>query len=124
MRPRKYDDAEELQKVIDKYFEQITKDDYVTITGLILYAGFADRSSFYKYEDNEKFRHTIKNARLRVEQIYEKALHKGNTIGAIFALKNMGWSDKIEQDITVQSERPLYGPLSKEPYKPALVHDN
>lgn len=68
-----------------------------TITGLALHLGFASRQSFYDYEGREPFSYTIKRARLRVECEYEKMLSGGKiAIGAIFALKNFGWTDKQE----------------------------
>lgn len=69
-----------------------------TITGLALYLGFESRQSLYDYEKKGEFSYTIKNARLRVENGYEKALHGRNATGAIFALKNFGWKDKTEVD--------------------------
>lgn len=109
-RPRMYDSPEELQKKIDEYFDigcntrkifAGPKDNPIeitvkipTITGLVLYCGFCDRSSFYEYEQFPEFTDTIKNARTRIEQDYEEDLKKGLGAGAIFALKNFGWIDK------------------------------
>lgn len=69
-----------------------------TITGLALYIGFESRQSFYDYEKNGEFSYCIKRARLRIETEYEKRLQGNNPAGAIFALKNFGWSDKQEID--------------------------
>jgi hypothetical protein len=69
-----------------------------TITGLALYLGFASRQSFYDYEKDGEFSYVIKRARLRIETEYEKRLMGNNPAGAIFALKNFGWSDKQEID--------------------------
>lgn len=107
-----YTNSEELQAKIDEYFEKGVntrsmfvgpRDDKVeikikvpTIAGLVLHCGFCDRSSFYKYEDKEEFRHTIKKARERIAQHYEELLQSGLGAGAIFALKNFGWQDKTE----------------------------
>jgi len=46
---------------------------------------------------------TIKNARLRIEHEYEKQLYMDKCTGAIFALKNFGWRDKVENEITTQA---------------------
>jgi len=67
-----------------------------TITGLVLYLGFESRQSFYDYEEKKEFSYTIKRARTLIEKEYEEMLQTGNTVGAIFALKNMGWKDKSE----------------------------
>lgn len=91
--PRRYKTAEELQKAIDTFFENET---HLTITGLALAIGFASRQSIYDYEKSGEFSYVIKKARLKVENWYEKNLSEKNATGAIFALKNMGWSDRIE----------------------------
>lgn len=101
-RPRIYETPEELQGAIDAYFLQIKVDkEPATVTGLALSLGFESRQSVYDYEENGEFSYIIKNARLRVECEYEKRLSTAQSpTGAIFALKNMGWKDKSEQEIT------------------------
>ena len=118
-RPPAYDTPEEMQVKIDEYFKSPpTKDVLIgenlrpvpclTITGLCLQLGCADRSSFYKYEDKEEFRHTIKTARLRIENDYEMGLKLGNNnSGNIFALKNFGWKDKQEVESTNKHEHTI-----------------
>jgi hypothetical protein len=69
-----------------------------TITGLCLFCGFESRQSFYEYEQRKEFSYTIKKARLQIEKKYEEQLQYGNTVGAIFALKNMDWHDKTEHE--------------------------
>jgi len=39
---------------------------------------------------------SVKRAKLYVEMEYEKRLHGTSPTGAIFALKNFGWSDRHE----------------------------
>jgi hypothetical protein len=41
---------------------------------------------------------------LFVEKHYEELLQVGNTTGAIFALKNMGWIDRVNQDVTTNGK--------------------
>lgn len=107
--PPFYETIEELQKKINKYLTEcpdtkmiILKDGgsievpALTITGLAIYLGFCSRQSFYDYEKNEKFSYSIKRARLFIEREYEKQLSNSNASGAIFALKNFGWTDKQE----------------------------
>lgn len=115
-RPRLYTCPEELQFMIDKYINEgclvdrysITGEHYQeqhpTITGLVLFCGFADRRSFYDYEDNENFSYTIKRARTFIENWYEKNLFAFHT-GSIFALKQFGWTDRqeIRQETIVKS---------------------
>ena len=109
-RPPKYKTAEELQEAIDNYFntgvtvrkvligkkpnQQLVDVEVPTITGLTYYLGFESRTAFYDYEKKAEFKYTIKKARLFIEKEYEEQLSVGNTVGAIFALKNMGWMDK------------------------------
>ncbi len=80
----------------------------VTITGLVLYLGFCDRSSFYKYGEKKEFRHTIKKAHSRIENHYENMLQGQNVAGPIFALKNLQWKDKTETEVTLHTEQPLF----------------
>jgi hypothetical protein len=107
-RPSKISSVEELEEKVNDYFENCpTKDVTVgdavvgvpvpTITGLALHLGFESRQSFYDYESKPEFAYAIKRARLMVENEYEMALQVSRSpTGAIFALKNMGWSDKQE----------------------------
>ena len=106
-RPPLYSTSEKLQTKIDEYFKTGCTVDEVwikgsetplqvkrpTISGLVLYAGFCDRTSFYDYEKHEEFSYTIKKARAKIAQHYEELLQKGLGAGAIFALKNFGWVD-------------------------------
>lgn len=114
MRPPNFETPEDLEEKIQEYFESGVKTKTVvvgppnnrytetiavpTITGLCLYLGFESRQSFYDYEKKEGFSYTIKKARTLIEVEYEEMLQTGNTSGAIFALKNFGWSDKQEID--------------------------
>lgn len=113
-RPPAFTSPDDLQDLIDKYFEsgiktkkvvvgkppntQVIEIEVPTITGLCIYLGFESRQSFYDYEEKEEFAYTIKRARLFIENEYEELLQTGNTTGAIFALKNFGWRDKQEID--------------------------
>lgn len=113
-RPAFYTSAERLQRKIDAYFkncpdyvimqEYDTKNGKVveykkltpTISGLMLFLGFSERSMFYEYEKRPEFSDTIKKARIRITNEYEKQLHNKSCTGAIFALKNLGWKDNAE----------------------------
>ena len=116
-RPPLFKTYKELQGAINDYFnkgikkrkvligkapnQQAIEIEIPTITGLCYFIGFESRQSFYRLEDNLEFSYTIKRARLFIEKEYEEQLSVGNTIGAIFALKNMGWADKTEIDHNV-----------------------
>jgi hypothetical protein len=123
-RPPMFETAEQMQEEIDEYIAscvplylkddtgQIMQDKYgnpivldynvPTITGLCLAIGFESRQSFYDYEKKPEFTYTIKRARLHIENIYEKKLIDPciKPTGPIFALKNMGWVDKQETELT------------------------
>lgn len=114
-RPPMYDSPEELQQGIDKYFKEgvtvkVIKDietPIPTITGLCYFLGFESRQSFYDLEKRAGFSYTVRKARLFIEKHYEEMLQSGNTIGAIFALKNFDWKDKQEIANTVTFEQPI-----------------
>lgn len=87
-----------MQEKIEAYFNS---GQLITITGLALFLGFESRQSFYDYEEKPDFTYIIKVARLRVENQYELRLNNNpSPTGAIFALKNMGWKDKQETEIS------------------------
>lgn len=101
-RPPKFASVEELQKLIDGYFDSrvVVKDGGeerslpITITGLCLHLD-TSRETLCEYENKPEFTDAIKKAKMRVEHFAEEMLHIGkNQTGAIFALKNFGWTDK------------------------------
>lgn len=99
-RPAKFENASDMQIEAEKFFSECeAKNKRPTITGLCYSLGFESRQSFYDYEQNEEFSYIIKRLRLKVESGYEDALSENACTGAIFALKNMGWKDKTEQEI-------------------------
>lgn len=99
-RPPKFKTPKEMDKAVDDYFNggcrKVNGQPCPTVTDLVLYLGFCDRSAFYAYEKKKEFKHTIKRARALISREYEQMLHKQTCTGAIFALKNLGWSDKRE----------------------------
>ena len=93
-RPLKYGTPEELQTLIDGYFNSTPIGD-VTITGLAIHLN-TSRETLINYEARDEFFDTIKKAKDRVEHAYEmRGLKVGNAFD-IFRLKNMGWKDKQE----------------------------
>jgi hypothetical protein len=95
-RPPFFENPEQLQAMIDEYFNTPRKP---TISGLALFLGFADRHSFYDYEKKEEFTHTIKRARARIAQHFEELIQGNQAAGGIFMLKNLGYTDKQEIDL-------------------------
>lgn len=96
-RPRMYETPEEIQVEIEKYFAQVSSQNPPTLTGLALFLGYMDRCSFYDNEQRPEFSYTIKRARAIIAQFAESQLMtRDKPTGAIFWLKNSGWSDKRE----------------------------
>lgn len=103
-RPRIYNSPEEFDLAADSYMvhceEKVIKP---TITGATLYLGFCDKTTLYDYRDRPEFSYSVKRLLLFVENGYEQALHGNSVAGSIFALKNMGWKDKTEQDVNMNA---------------------
>lgn len=125
-RPPLYNSVEEIQEMIDRYFEEcdgkpfldkdgnpvrnrdgkIIRDDRrpYTVTGLALALGFNSRQALLNYEGRPEFNDTIKRAKARVERYAEERLYDNNGAnGAKFSLANnfKGWTEKqtIEADV-------------------------
>jgi len=108
MSEKKFKTDKDLQDAIEEYFVGVLSDEKnPTITGLALHLGFESRQSIYDYEKSGKHSYTIKRARLAIEENYEQRLHGNNPTGAIFALKNFGWRDKTEQEISGPDGKPI-----------------
>jgi|TARA_Y100000310_G_scaffold112437_1_gene110920 hypothetical protein len=90
-----YSKPEDVQVMVDLYFADAqAAEDPVSIAGLAYALGFSSRQSLYEYEAKELYADTIKKARLRVEAYMVKRSIKSNGAGAIFQLKNMGYTDR------------------------------
>lgn len=98
-RPPVYEYPEKMLEKIIEYFEENDKED-LTVTGLALYLGFSSRQSLFAYGKKKEFSYIISRAKLMVESKYESNLSGSNATGSIFALKNMGWKDKSESEIS------------------------
>ncbi len=104
-RPRIVQTPEEFDALVEEYEALCQENECpVTFTGMAIHLGFASRRSFYDYEKTEGFSHSVKRARLLVEAEYESRLHGPNVAGAIFALKNHGWSDKPQHNVEEDRE--------------------
>lgn len=105
-RPAHYSTPAELQEAIEDYLQYSkNNNEPLTVTGLSLHLGFCSKASLDDYEKrSEDFSYLIKKARTIVENGYEKRLSsdESSPTGAIFALKNMGWSDRMESDVNIK----------------------
>lgn len=103
-RPPLFETPEALQKAVDLYFltcDNPDKPQPKSVCGLALSLGFVDRQSIYDYEKRPQFSCIIKRALLQVECSYEiMAATSKTAAGPIFILKNMGWKDRIEQELS------------------------
>lgn len=96
--PPIYHDADEMKAKIEAYFE--VQGEKVTITGMAYQLGFESRQSIYDYKERGEFSYIIKRACLFIESVYETKLSGNNAAGPIFFLKNMGWFDKQQTEIS------------------------
>ena len=104
--PPFFKNKEEMQAKIIEYFDICEGGkENIKITGLCLFLGFESRQSFYDYENKQEFSYTVKRARMVIECHYEEGLNTFKYGGAVFGLKNMGWKDKTETDITSGGKR-------------------
>ena len=80
-----------------------------TFSGMALHLGFNSRKHFEDFgRTNAEYRGAVEYARARIEEMYEERLHGSSPTGAIFALKNYGWSDR--QDVfhtSGQTDQPV-----------------
>lgn len=120
-RPPKYNkddpkDIETVERLVDEYFEWIKGEqneegDWVrfpeppTVTGLTLHIGFNSKTQTYEYAKIEGFKDPIKRGLSIIEKYHEIAASRGDKCtGNIFILKNFGWTDKVEHDVTSKQE--------------------
>lgn len=128
-RPLAFKSVEELQKVIDEYFEwcdnriktiwddktqteiAVTNPAPYTMSGLARRLGI-DRKTLLNYSKKDEFFPTIREARERVhEDVETRLMGTRNEKGAMFNLKNnFGWKDETKTDVTTGG-KPLPAPL-------------
>lgn len=96
-RPRKYSD-EQIQEIITQF------EDYITNTDIPIVAEFAIQIGTYKQQlyDYEEFSYLIKRAISKKEAALERQALNGeiNTTMAIFSLKQLGWRDNKDTNVT------------------------
>lgn len=123
-RPPKYECKEEIEGLIEKYFEDCNGELYLddkgkpildnrgnliykkqpkppTVTGLALSLGFNSRTSLFDYQGKGEFMNTIMRAKSYIEEYAERRLFdKDGVQGAKFSLINnfKGWSEKSKDE--------------------------
>lgn len=90
----------EFEDKVYEYFE-VTPDDRWTFASLYLYVGVSD-TTFKRMAKRPEFRDAAEYAKMRIMDGYELKLKSGNPTGAIFGLKNMGWSDRTDIEMAVE----------------------
>lgn len=105
-RPPKWEKPEEVYELGRKYIDDcISTNSPITVTGLAL-ALDTTRETLMNYQEKDEFLATLKKLKSYAEEYAEKQLYIGkNAAGPIFSLKNFGWTDKTETDITSKGEQ-------------------
>lgn len=92
----------EMDRLVDEYVAlKVEAKAPITLMGMILHLGLSSRESLDGYADRPGFADSVKKAKAIIAETYERRLHGPQPAGAIFALKNMGWSDRL--DVSSQS---------------------
>ena len=100
-RPPIFTDPKEMDRLVDEYIALCgEKGEPIILTGMILHLGLSSRQSFDQYADRDGFYDSVKRAKMIIESEYEKRLVAQGNAGSIFALKNFGWKDKQETELT------------------------
>lgn len=112
-RPRKFDSADEVYSAGLAYIDEtLANEQHLTFTGLCIALGTV-KTTYWEYEegkydtDEQVFSILLKDLKQRIENYAESKLFGNNPTGAIFALKNYGWKDKQETEITGPNGGPL-----------------
>jgi hypothetical protein len=115
-RPPFYETPEQFEAKVADYFDnpptkpmlfgkEVLQIPVPTITGLALHLGFESRQSFYDYEEKDGFTYTVKKARSKIEQHYEELAQTNGGGAVVFILKNFGWKDRTETDLTSNGQQ-------------------
>ena len=110
-RPLKIETPKQMEDILNEYFST-TEENKITITGICLALNL-DKQNFYEYEKREGYEDIVKRARMIVENSYEISLRENGRTGDIFALKNFGWRDKIEQEVVATNRYNIVNDLPK-----------
>lgn len=107
-RPPYFDNPEDFTREADAYFCRCVADERVpTVNGLALALGFNSRQSLLNYAGKPEFVDAVKAIRTRLESEWEQRLSGPNAAGTIFWLKNHGWTDKTETELSGPNGGPL-----------------
>ena len=107
-RPPHYATPEEFTEAADAYFAvcDLDKEHIPTVNGLALALGMT-RKCLWDYADKPEFGYAVEKARTKLETYWETRLAGTACTGAIFWLKNQGWRDKTETELTGKDGKDL-----------------
>ena len=108
--PLTFTNSDGLEQVaVDKNGNPIIRENPATMAGLAYHLGYSTRQAIYdlenkvdpENEDDSNYSYLIKRARLKIESEHEARLcTKDKPVGSIFWLKNHGWTDKQETELS------------------------
>lgn len=101
---QKYKTIKQLDTAVDVYFSEKVIIQDKTVAGLCLHLGFESKDIFLNVDKyGQQYKEVLKRAKLKMEKYYEEKLIGNRVTGSIFALKNLGWSDKDKDDTKTQN---------------------
>ena len=111
-RPPIFSAPDEFEDAANAYFEACKpsegdEGDIPTVNGLCLALGMT-RKTLWAYAEKPGFCDAVEKARTRLEMAWERRLAGTACTGAIFWLKNQGWSDRTEQHISGPNGGPIH----------------
>lgn len=106
-RPPIFETPEEFQEVADEYFAHCETDQITpTVNGLCLVLNMT-RETLLRYGEKPGFSDSVRKARMKLEMAWEQKLAGNNVAGAIFWLKNQGWTDTQRTELTGAAGGPI-----------------
>ena len=109
-RPRLFTDPKDFDAKVDSYIQMCQTAEppkKLTYTGLVLALGMCSRDTLCEYGKLPEFSDSVRRAKLFIENEYEQHLFGANTSGVTFALKNLGWQDKLDVNHGGQKDNPV-----------------
>lgn len=107
-RPRLIATPQEMLERGHEYFDECAESGSpILVTGLVLALGMSCRDTLIEYAKRPEFTDTVKGLKSVCENYAENKLFTANPTGAIFALKNYGWTDKTQQEVTGADGGPI-----------------
>lgn len=118
-RPRIIESPEEMLRRGYEYFDLCKEEESpILVTGLVLALGLSCRDTLIEYGHRPEFTDTVKELKSVCENFAENRLYSNNPTGAIFALKNYGWTDKQDLNLGGQAGNPIQAAITVEFVRP------